>query len=383
MDPAGGGVAQAIETIALGLSDEGFHNEVVSVDDPTSPFLELEREIPIHALGPGRYGWAYAKRLRRWLESKGQSFDLWIVHGLWLYPSAVAVSLGRKHDKPVHIYPHGMLDPWFQNWKLRPIKTLRNILYWHFVESATIRRATSLLFTCEEEQRLAATTFSRYDPRVEAVVGLGHSDVPTDSSGLANAFAAKCPEVKDRSYLLFMGRLHPKKGIDLLIKAWAAATTGRSPGSLPLLVFAGPDPKSPYGQSLRKLAESVLPSGSYLFPGMITGAAKWDALRGASAFALFSHQENFGIAVVEALACGTPVLLSDKVNIWREIVERGGGWAASDSVESVTECLNTWLDLAPEIRDRARQCARATFLDLYEARQAARSLASHLSVYAN
>lgn len=378
MDPAGGGVAQAVQTIAAGLSELGFANEVLSVDDPASSFLMADGGPTIHAIGPGLHGWAYSKRLRHWLNSEGAAFDHWIVHGLWLYPSYAAVSLGLKNRVPVHVYPHGMLDPWFQSWRRRPLKTLRNILYWHLLEATTIRRATSLLFTCEEERRLAATTFTGYRPQAERVVGLGNADIPSADSIPGDAFAAVCPEVAGRPYVLFMGRLHPKKGIDLLIQGWAKATSGHPHASVPLLVIAGPGEDSAYGCGLREQAKALLPPGACLFPGMVSGAAKWAALRGASAFVLFSHQENFGIAVVEALASETPVLISDKVNIWREIIEGGAGWAASDSVASITACLSDWLALSPKACAATRIRARTIFLEVFEAGRAAHRLAEHL-----
>ncbi|TVP77700.1 MAG: glycosyltransferase [Puniceicoccaceae bacterium] len=378
MDPAGGGVAQAIHTIASGLRVEGFSSEVVSVDNPASAFLNLDRGLTIHALGPGRFGWGFSKRLRSWLESEGAGFDCWIVHGLWLYPSYLAVSIAGRSGLPVHVYPHGMLDPWFQSWRRRPFKTLRNVLYWHLLEAATIREATSLLFTCEEERRLAATTFHRYRPQAEAVVGLGNADVPRADSIPSDAFAALCPEIAERPYLLFLGRLHPKKGIDLLLEGWAEATRGLPAASAPLLVIAGPGEDSDYGRALRRQAETLLPPGACCFPGMVAGDAKWAALRGAAAFVLFSHQENFGIAVVEALACETPVLISNKVNIWREIIDRRAGWVASDSAVSVADCLKVWLKLSTEARDAARARARTTFLEVFEGGQASQRLAEHL-----
>jgi glycosyltransferase involved in cell wall biosynthesis len=379
MDPTSGGVTQAVQTIGAGLSVEGFSNEVVSVDDPTSAFLDSERGLTIHALGPGRLGWGYSKRLRSWLESDGAKFDFWIVHGLWLYPSYLGVSLAAKNGVPVHVYPHGMLDPWFQCWRRRPLKTLRNVIYWHLLEAATVRRATSLLFTCQEERRLAATTFPLYRPQSAAVVGLGNADVPASESIPHDAFSLLCPQIAGRPYVLFLGRLDPKKGIDLLLSGWAEATRDLPAASVPLLVIAGPGEASVYGRALREQAETLLPPGGCLFPGMVSGDAKWAALRGAEAFVLFSHQENFGIAVVEALACETPVLISDKVNIWREIIDRGAGWAATDSVASIAGCLKEWLERSPAAHATARSQARAAFLEVFEAGQAARRLAKHLN----
>ena len=88
------------------------------------------------------------------------------------------------------------------------------------------------------------------------------------------------------------------------------------------LVFAGPDTKDAYRRSLERLISKTCPDGSVTWTGLLTGDLKWGAFRAADVFALTSHQENFGIAVAEALACGLPVLLSNQVNIWREIAGR-------------------------------------------------------------
>ncbi|MCC5838584.1 MAG: glycosyltransferase [Opitutales bacterium] len=376
MDPAGGGVAQAIRTLADALKAYGYVSEAVSVDAPDAPFLSTGRppDLPIHAVGPGRFGWAYHRNLKMWLETDGRGYDIWIIHGLWLYPSAAALRTAAARTRKVFIFPHGMLDPWFQSWKRRPTKTLRNTLYWHLLESGTVRRADGLLFTCAEERRLASTTFARYRPQRAEVVGLGNADVPAAGESPLSAFLRHCPAVEGQRYLLFLGRIHPKKGLPLLLEGWARAIR-EAPAGEPLhLVIAGPGADSAHGLEMQALAGRILPEGTVHFPGMLSGSAKWAALRGADAFVLFSHQENFGIAVVEALASGTPVLLSTQVNIWREVVDGGGGLAAMNDREGATKCLQSWFSLNAAQRETARAHARATYLATFSADAAARRL---------
>jgi len=112
---------------------------------------------------------------------------------------------------------------------------------------------------------------------------------------------------------------------------------------------------------------------------MLAGAAKWGALRTAEAFVLPSHQENFGIAVVEALACGTPVLISDQVNIWREIAGDGAGLAGPDTAAGTLRLLTQWHALDDRARAQMRQAALETFTRRYEIGAAARSLVATLS----
>ena len=104
---------------------------------------------------------------------------------------------------------------------------------------------------------------------------------------------------------------------------------------------------------------------------MLSGDAKWGAYRAADAFVLTSHSENFGIVIAEALACGLPVLISDKVNIWREIEGGGAGLVEPDTVDGATSLLERWLNLPDPQRAGMRQRARTCFLDHFEARAAA------------
>ena len=126
------------------------------------------------------------------------------------------------------------------------------------------------------------------------------------------------------------------------------------------------------------MAESA--GDSILFPGMLTGDAKWGALSAAEAFVLPSHQENFGIAVAEALACGTPVLISNKINIWREIEGDGAGLVENDDVAGTVNLLKAWVAMPNESRAAMRENARKCFTNRFEIERATDSL---LKVIAN
>ena len=130
---------------------------------------------------------------------------------------------------------------------------------------------------------------------------------------------------------------------------------------LPVLIVAGPGLDSPYGQSMKKLVVESDLKDSILFPGMLSGESKWGAFYGCDAFILPSHQENFGIAVVEALACAKPVLISNQVNIWREIESAGGGIVAEDSLKGTQELLRRWLALSADDRLAIGLAARTAF----------------------
>jgi glycosyltransferase involved in cell wall biosynthesis len=389
MDPVQGGVCQAVRTIIGGLAEQDVHSEVVSLDLPSAAFL-VEDTAKIHALGPGKGPWRYSSPLLPWLLSNLSSFDTVLVHGLWLYPGfavSKAIKQLQESSAPVvprlYVMPHGMLDPYFQKAETRKWKALRNVLYWKLLENKLIDRAEALLFTCEAELLLARQPFRPYKPKREQVVGLGVSEPPPYQATMRSAFLAHCPDLDSQPYILYLGRIHEKKGADLLLQAyiklaedfdnaWRASdeikndalqVTARKPNwSLPKLVIAGPGLGSPYEQQLQKMVrENSIIRSSVFFPGMLTGDAKWGAYYGCEAFALPSHQENFGIAVVEALACSKPVLISNQVNIWREIQISGAGLVANDTLDGISFLLKMWVNLSQKAKMEIGEQSRKAY----------------------
>ena len=142
-------------------------------------------------------------------------------------------------------------------------------------------------------------------------------------------FSNSFPQLRGKRLLLFLGRLHEKKGCELLLEAFVAARNSADVDPSLHLVMAGPCADQKYLEHLKRLAAE---NSAVTFTGMLAGSSKWGALSAADAFILPSHQENFGIAVVEALACGTPVLISKEVNIWREIDADQAGYAEDDDL---------------------------------------------------
>ncbi len=361
MDPATGGPCQGLRNSIPELEKMGVHREVVSLDDPQSSFIGRD-SFPIHALGPARGPWCYSQKLLPWLIKNIGRFDAIIINGLWLYHGYAtrkaimnfkAIKNPEQKIPKLFVMPHGMLDPYFQNAAGRKIKALRNWAYWKLIESKIINKADGLLFTCEEELRLARKTFTPYHPKMEINVSYGIQKPPTFTAKMQRAFEEKCPEAINDRYLLFLSRIHDKKGTDLLLKAYKILVEDpKNTGlKMPRLVVAGPGLESAFGEKVLKMAQAT-PSikDKVSFPGMLTGDAKWGAFYGCDAFVLPSHQENFGIAVAESLACSKPVLISNQVNIWREIKDGGGGIVAADTLEGTVEILQAWIGLTPKLQ---------------------------------
>lgn len=355
MNPRGGGTAEGIRNLAIQMMEQGNAVEAVCLDETDSAYLGQDK-FPIHALGLGRAPWNYNPALLPWLRKNLPRFDSVIMNGLWQYQSyAVFRAAQIPGGPPYFVFPHGMLDPWFQRARERRVKAIRNWFYWKIIEHRVVDQAAAIFFTCDEEMRLARGSFRPYHPKREISVGYGVTPPPKYSVAMGQAFSEKCPGANGKSYFLFLSRIHPKKGIDLLIEAYSAICRTQSAAALstmPRLVIAGPGLETPYGQEMQALAAGRCPENSTLWPGMLTGDAKWGALYNCEAFVLPSHQENFGIAPVESLACGRPVLISDQVNIWREIKADGAALVQKDTNEGTQQLLRDWLDLPGDARSK-------------------------------
>ncbi len=366
LEPSAGGPVAGLHGLLEAGLKFGLEAEIVTMDAESAPWLD-RFAVPVAALGQSTRGFAHAPRLAGWLGAHQAGFDVVIVHGLWQHQGIVVHRMLRRKRQPYCVFPHGMLDPWFR--QRYPAKHLKKQLFWLLWQYRVLRDAAAVLFTCAEEQRLARSSFRPYAVR-GAIVGFGASGPPAmdDARG---RFDAAYPSLRGKRIVLFLGRIHPKKGCDIVLDAFAEVAP-RDPALQ--LVLAGPDQLG-WSAQLRARARSLGLHERVSWPGMLDGELKWAALRAAEVFVLPSHQENFGVAVAEALACGTPVLVSDKVNIWREIVDDGAGMVGADTVAGATQTLRAWLDL-----DAAEQAAmRAAAVQCHARRYRFEAVAERLA----
>jgi len=367
LNPEGGGPAEGVRQLSGAGRCLGHDVEIATLDPPDAPWA-AQFPCPVHQLGPGRFGnYRYSPDLPLWLKANVGRFDAVIVNGLWQYHGFAVWSALRNGPTPYFVFTHGMLDPWFK--ERYPLKHLKKWLYWPWAEYRVLKDARAVLFTCEEEMRQARLSFGLYRAR-ERVVSYGTPGPAGDRTAERHAFLARHPELVGKRILLFLGRIHPKKGCDLLVDAFA-----RVADTDPTLhlVMAGPDPGDWQPALARSLTAAGM-AGRVTWTGMLEGSLKWGAFHAAEAFVLPSHQENFGIAVAEALACGVPVLISDKVNIWREIRDDEAGFVAEDTAEGTQRLLHDWLALGAFERDRLARNASASFRKRFHINAAAHSL---------
>ncbi len=360
--PAMGGTSEGIGKLAQSSAQSV---ELVCLDDPAESFVK-GLSFPVHALGPAQGGYCYTPRLQPWLRENLSRFDGVVIHGLWQWHGYGSYQVVRGRI-PYVVFPHGMLDPYFK--RAFPLKHVKKQMYWLAREYRVLRDARAVCFTTPIERDSARETMwpRRWNP---AVVSFGTSEPDGDAGAQREAFLSRYPGLRGRRFFLFLSRIHRKKGCDLLLDAFARVAPAHPELDL---VMAGPDEAGLQpmleGQARRLGIESRVH-----WTGMLEGDLKWGALRAAEAFVLPSHQENFGVAVVEALACGVPVMISDKVNIWPDIARDEAGIVDADTAEGTYRSMAALLGMLPEERRRMIRNGVACFHARYEMKKTAQAL---------
>lgn len=367
-DPESGGPIEALLRISEVLMRDGHEVEVVSLEAAEDAHA---RNFPfaVAGLGEGTRRYHYNARLAPWLREHAHEFDAVVLHGLWNYSSLGAWRALRRNATPYYIFSHGMMDPWFR--ERYPLKHFAKQVFWLLGEGKVLRDAKAVLFTCEEERLSSRNAFWGWGYR-ERVVVLGTADPDGDAEAQKAAFAEAIPQLHERRFLLFLSRIHPKKGCDLLVEAFGALARDL-PEDLDL-VMAGPDAQG-WTPELERRANALGVSHRIHWVGMLKGVLKWGAFRSAEAMILPSHQENFGIVVAEAMACSTPVLISNKVNIWREVHTCGAGFVESDNAQGTLNLIRRFCALGPDEQARMAAAARAGFLQHFNIESTAREFA--------
>jgi len=256
--------------------------------------------------------WKFSRPLGEAIRNEVRNFDIVHIHNLYLFHTWVTAHYCRKNGIPYLISPHGCLDPF-----IRLRSRMKKAVYNWLIEKRNLDFAAAIHYAAQFEMDLAHEALSIRAPGgvVPYVVELQeYLNLPQRGT-----FRSRFPEVGENLILLFLSRINFKKGLDLLARSFGLIARQRNDVRL---VIAGPDNEG-YGRQVRQwLAEEGVLKYT-VFTGMLTGVDKLAAFADADLFVLPSYTENFGIAIIEAMACGLPVVISNRVNIWQEVGKAG------------------------------------------------------------
>ncbi|HEY5141759.1 MAG TPA: glycosyltransferase [Methylococcales bacterium] len=327
------GVTAVVTALAHALQKEGIHTELCA---PILPGDQKETHTALQGLKahlfpqPAVLPRTLAPSLGRFIERELRRFDLVHIHGLWRYPQWAAAHAAQRQGIPYVISPHGMCEP-FELAR----KGWRKQLHWNLLERHNLEQASAIHAITEAERRHC----ERLTKTSVRVISNGVSVTLPEENTLELKAHLPLALPSNAPVLLFLGRLHPKKGLDLLLEAASNLPEAH-------LVLAGPDPIGYRATLIEQVHRHRLQERVH-FPGMVTGLAKQALLARADAFVLPSYSEGFSMAVLEALAAAKPVVITRRCYFDR-VAEEGCGWVVEPTLADLTQALKALLYLAPE-----------------------------------
>ncbi len=346
-DRSGAGVAASVCELCSAISGQARVTLVAGTDGgPRYPVADRVRQL-LCPKSPwmGRYR-RFAATLN---QALAEGADLVHVHGLWMPEMHLACRAARKRNIPYLISAHGMLMPWafqYKQWK--------KFLPWRCYQQSDLRRAAAVVAnSASEASAIRAFGFPNETLTIPHGIHLPHREL------LRNGIAPR--------QVVFLGRLHPIKGLMNLVDAWALV---RPAGWQ--LVLAGPDEGGFQSILMDRIQQHKI-TESVSFAGALDDAHKWVLLQRADLAVLPSFTENFGLVVLEALACGVPVITT-KGTPWAAVVERGCGWWVDVGVPSLAAVLREATGLSDQARQQMGRCGYELVRDAFTWDRVAREI---------
>ena len=367
LSPTQGGPSFALPLMERALANSGVELTVVATDDDGAGHhaaVPLAQAVPSH--GATRFYfrkqtdfYKVSLPLAGWLRKNVDQFDLVHIHALFSFSSTAAAWAARRKGIPYVIRPLGVLNRWGMENRRQFVKSLS----FRFMEAPMLRHATAMHYTSRAEQHEAEQTGATAPA---AVIPLGVDTAAFQNLPDPELFLKQFPSACGKKLVLFLSRLDAKKGLDVLLGAWAEirkSEIGNRKSADWLLVIAGSGDAA-FERGLRAQAERLGVTESILWPGFLAGAEKLSALAAATVFVLPSYSENFGIALVEALAAGLPCVTTMGVAVSEDIAASEAGLVVPPEKHALGAALEQLLsdkELSVRLGRNAQQLAQNRF----------------------
>ena len=345
-----GGPSHSLIDIAIANKKNGIQHDILFLGKRIKNIQKIK--INIISLDNRILKFGFSLKLILWLLKNRKNYDLFIIHGLWQFITLASRFLLRGKYL---VFTHGMLDPYFGT---ENFKTLKKKIYWFLFEKKNLLNAKFVLSNSKKEFHQFKKTFVNTNGIKFKIVNYGLFPKSLDFKISKEKFIKNFPFVKNKKTILYMNRIDPKKGCDLLIKSFAKIKNKRNY----LLLIAG-DTNSKYGKEMIKLKNELKQENHIYFLNFLKDQIKWGAYEYSNFSILPSHGENFGVSVIESLFTKTPIICSNKVGISNYIKKYKAGMVIKNNEQSIISALEKSFHLNKEKNKKLKENSFKCFND--------------------
>lgn len=326
LDKSFGGPTNTILDNSSALIKSGIKVDILTYDKKKNYFVN--NRVKIINKGPAIGNYKFSLNLLFWLIKNKSKYDLFIIHGIFQFSTLIArLILKNKY----FVFIHGALDPYFSS---EFFKCLKKKIYWRLIEKQNLLNAKSIILTNNAEKNQLAHTYVNTTGIKKSVVEYGISKPKFNKKRSQEKFYNKFPKLKNRKFLLFLGRFHKKKGLDVLINS--LRNISKKNIHINVLMVG---PYSKYKEDLINKSKIEGLNDNIFWSDTLSGELKWGAITSSKGMVLPSNGENFGVSLVESLSCSRPVLTTYKVNIYNKILQTDSGLISHNKTNDFTKIL--------------------------------------------
>ena len=368
LNPQQGGPIRAIIDNSLAMINQNIKVDILTCDRTSSKFYK-SKYINIINQGPSFFGnFYFSYNLFFWLLKNKKNYDFFILHGIWDFKHIVAFMLLNNNYS---VFVHGSLHPTQGKGFINKAKKK---LYWLIFEKRNLLKSKSLLLTSNNEKAQLDNTFVDTKGIKKVFVKYGILKSNPNKKILLSKFNKKFPFLKNKSFYLYLGRLHKQKGADIIIEA---VNKIKLNSNIKILIM-GPFIGSKFENKLKLLVKKYKLEKQIFFSNAQFGDIKWGAIYSSKAMLLPSHGENFGISLVEAMSAGKPVLTTFKVNINDIIIKYNAGLISRDNLTNFSKILLQFQTLNKKKKNQISNNALKCFKDNFDISSNHNSLSSYI-----
>jgi len=352
-----GGLAVAVRGMSKAFVERGHSVSIYTTDeleDEKGKKIEECNGYKIYRFPSNNFFISsYSPQLKNKLLDEISNFDIIHIHGLWVYTTYISAKICQRLNRPYIITPHGMLDLWSFHQGY-----IKKVVYAAFIERKNINKAKIVHFTTEKE-KVRSSHFGIKAFQAVAPLGVDLKEFISDEK--QQSIKSIVPELYGKRFILFFSRMHPKKGLELLIKAFSKLSVEFSDLRL---VIMGPGEAGYINNIKHQLKKYSIFDKTYIL-GAISGTKRFEIVKNAEFVCLPSKQENFGLVLLESLACKIPVIAGSHIDLSEDIKKNGAGLIVDYNVDSIYNSCKELL-LNRKLRDDMAENGRKWVIANYE-----------------